>query len=127
MASVLKWKTVEVKAGGTMTIAVTGNVDTRVVTRYFWLPKSDDQSEMTSDRNDGEPLLLETSLIVSGQNNHLAFSCRMAPVVRSETSLVVTFQVRQGNTIVLEQPYFLTTTDPTVPVALDDGITLAIS
>ena len=127
MASVLKWKTVTLTTGGgAVTIAVTGNVDTRVVTRYFWLPKSDDQSQATWDRNDGELLLFDTSLIAGGQN-HLGFSSRLAPVVRSETSLVATFQVRQGNTIVFENVYNLTTTDPTTPAAIDDGITLAIA
>jgi hypothetical protein len=127
VGGVLKWKTVTVTAnGGPVTITVTGNVDTRVVTRYFWLPKSDDQSQQIWDRNDGQALLFDTALIAAGQNNHLGFSCRLAPVVRTETSLVVMLQVRQGNTIVLENQYALTTTDPTVPVSLDDGITLAI-
>lgn len=126
MASILVWKSVTVAGGTPVNIRITGNVDTRVVTRYFWLPDSDDTVDARWDRDDGELLEFDPSKIKAGQQNHLGFSCRAAPLDPSETSLFVTFVLRQGNTILLEQDYPLEVSDPNTPVRISDGITLAL-
>ena len=126
MASILKWQEVSVDQSQPVRISVTGNVDTRVVTRYFWLPLNDATSEVKWDRDDGEVLEFDPSRIKANQQNHLGFSCRAAPVVPTEKSLFITFEVRQGNTVLLERAYPLEVTDPNTPVRLSDGIALAI-
>jgi hypothetical protein len=124
MASILKWKAVTVQAGSPVQITVTGNVDTRVVTRYFWLPVADDTIDTRWDRGDGAELEFDPARIQAGGKNHLGFSCRAAPVVETEKNLFITLLVRQGNTVLLEQSYALDVDDPNTPVRLSDGITL---
>ncbi len=125
MTGALNMKTVTITPGQPVLISVTGNVATRVVTRFFWLPVSDSTVADQWDRDDGVVLSFDPAKVVAGQQNHLVFASRMAPVEAKNTNLFITFQVRQGNTILLQQTYAETTSDPTVPVAVDDGITLA--
>lgn len=124
MASILRWKAVPTASGSPVTITVTGNVDTRVVTRYFWLPNSDQVVDTRWDRDDGEALEFDLARVTQGTQNHLGFSCRAAPVVPSESHLFITFALRQGNTILEEVSYSLAVADPNTPVRLSDGITL---
>jgi hypothetical protein len=90
------------------------------------LPVSDDVSDTKWDRDDGEDLEFDPSRIKPGRQNHLGFACRAAPVVPTEKSLFITLEVRQGNTILLEQDYPLEVSDPNTPVRFRDGITLAV-
>ncbi len=126
MASILKWQEVPVDKSQPVRVSVTGNVDTRVVTRYFWLPVNDATSDGKWDRDDGEVLEFDPSRIKVGQQNHLGFSCRAAPVVPTERNLFIVLEVRQGNTVLLEQAYPLEVADPNTPVRVSDGITLAV-
>lgn len=126
MAIILRWQKVQVVTGQPVRISVTGNVDTRVVTRYFWLPVNDTASDAKWDRDDGEVLEFDPSHIKANQQNHLGFSCRAAPVVLTEKNLFINFEVRQGNTILLEQAYPLEVVDPNTPARISDGITLAV-
>jgi hypothetical protein len=126
MASILKWQEVSVDKSQPVRIRVTGNVDTRVVTRYFWLPVNDATSDGKWDRDDGGVLEFDTSRIKVGQQNHLGFSCRAAPVVPTERNLFIVLEVRQGNTVLLEQAYSLEVADQNTPVRVSDGITLAV-
>ena len=125
MADVLNMKTVTIDPAQAVVLSVTGNVATRVVTRDFWLPDKDDTVADQWDRDDGEELSLPGTKLVSGKQNHFVFAARMAPVEPKGTSLFITFQVRQGDKILLKQTYARTTSDPTVPVAVDDGIAFA--
>lgn len=124
MASVLKWKTLKVAPGKSVRISVTGNVATRVVTRFFWLPVSDDTVDTKWDRDDGQVLEFDPSLIKVGQQNHLGFACRAAPLEASDATVFFTFQVRQDNAVLEEATYSLDVSDPNTPVRLSDGITL---
>lgn len=126
MTSVLKWKAVTVSQDTPIRVTVTGNVDTRVVTRYFWIPVAGQPSASKSDRNDGVELEFDTRLIAAGKDNRLGFACRAAPVAATETSLFIMFKVRQGDTILLEQDYSLDVSDPNTSVPLNDGISLAL-
>jgi hypothetical protein len=125
MTSILKWKKVQLNSSSPTQFSVRGNVDTRVVTRYFWLPTSDDDAKKTWDRDDGETLEITLASLESGAQNHLGFACRAAPVDPKETALHIFFQVRQGNVILLEQAYRFDVSDPNTPIALADGISLA--
>lgn len=123
MSSVLLWKQLKVLPGK-LRISVTGNVDTRVVTRYFWIPVTGQPSTQRWDRNDGQELEFDTSSITAGQNNRLGFACRAAPVMAAEKSLLIMFKVRQGDTILVDQEYRIDVTDPNVSVPVNDGLSL---
>jgi hypothetical protein len=124
VSSILFWQPLKVLAGSPIRVSITGSVSTRVATRYFWIPVKDQASAKSWTMKDGEPLDFDTTLIKSGQDNRLGFACQVAPVVVTDLNLLVTFEVRQVNTILLEQRYDLQATNPNIPVPLADGISL---
>jgi hypothetical protein len=125
MAGNLKWQRVQVAQGMPVQISITGNVATRVVTRFFWLPVSDDIVADRWDRDDGVVLTFDPAKVLANQQNHLAFAARMAPVDPKGTLLVITLRVQQGKQVLFEHVFSEPSSDPTTPVAVDDGIALA--
>lgn len=127
MTTLLNWKEVKVKRTLPVRLTVTGNADTTLTAHYYWMPTTGNTAEAEWDRKDGVELGFDPALIQAPPaQNHLGFSAFVLPIVRSETQLHVTFQVRQGNTILLEHGYPLQVNDPNIPIRLNDGITLTL-
>lgn len=127
MATPLNWREVKVLAkGGPVVVQLTGNADTEVATRYFWLRDLQDTAEQTWDKKDGEPLAIEP-VAISGKLNRLGFVFNAAPLVSTERNLVVSVRVLQGSgqPLVLED-YFLEREAGADYSQYGDGITLVV-
>lgn len=126
MAGVLNWKALKVAQTSGIRVTVAGSVNTRVATRYFWIPDKGKPSANNWTMKDGDPLDFDTQLIKAGLDNRLGFACQMLPVDATNLNMQVTFQVRQGDTILLEQVYSVLTTNPNIQMSLADGISLTV-
>lgn len=126
MSEFLKWEGLKVAQSSAIRVTITGNVNTRLATRYFWIPVGDHPSASKWTMQDGETLEFDTALITSGKDNRLGFVSQMVPVDANNPNLHVTFQVRQDNSILLEQHYDLLATNPNIQLSLADGISLTL-
>ena len=102
---ILNWRKVAVTAGdGDIVIQLTGNADTELSTRYFWMPSAEGQVELQTDRRDGEPLTVSMSAL-TGQLDKLGFVFNAAPLVAGRLDLVATVRIVQLNSpqVLLEE------------------------
>lgn len=127
MGTPLNWREVKVRPdGGPLVVQVTGNADTEVATRYFWLRNVQDTAEQTWDKSDGKPLAIEPAAI-NGKLNRLGFVFNAAPLVAKERGLVATVRVTQGAGLPLvQEDYFLEPDATTGFAQYGDGLALVV-
>ena len=94
---ILNWRKVPVTSGdGDIVIQLTGNADTELSTRYFWMPNAEGKAELKADRRDGEPLTVSLSAL-TGNLDKLGFVFNAAPLVAGRLDLVATIRIVQLN------------------------------